>query len=554
MRPSSLAPCALVAVVSLLACGQTPGATGASAGGAGTSSATTSAGGGGSGPWRSALYPEAWTPAFSDGEGRFLHDFSYAGYHHGEAEAKAPAAAPVLDVVAQYGADPLGKTDATGAAQKALDDAAAMGGAVVFFPEGLYRLDGLLAAHASGVVVRGAGADKTKLYFTASAGMSDGAHLLLSGDATVDLELALTHEGAPRADSVEVADPGDLAPGDDVAIGWVITDAFIEEHGMTGTWKAFNGTWQPFFLRTVVAVDKASSPPRIKLDVPLRYPAKLRDAASVRRQKGAIHECGVESLSISNAVAWDAAWTVLRSHAIRFVHTRDCWIRGVSSFSSPAAPTSGPGVGAHLQSGGILVEESKRVTVADSHLGLAENRGDGGSGYLFEIQRSSEVLLRDDVGENGRHNFIQNWGFGTTGCVFLRVESRGGVAMINKDDTLGLTGLSEFHHSLATANLIDSSTFDDGFSIVNRGDESTGAGLAGTENVLWNLRGKGTLRSLQYRTGYVIGTRDLYPVTDSPLPMGVGTAPIDFLEGLDRGAGLAPTSLYEDQLAKRLAK
>jgi hypothetical protein len=32
------------------------------------------------------------------------------------------------------------------------------------------------------------------------------------------------------------------------------------------------------------------------------------------------------------------------------------------------------------------------------------------------------------------------------------------------------------------------------------------------------------------------------------------TAPIDFLEGLDQGAGLAPTSLYEDQLARRLAK
>ena len=493
------------------------------------------------------FYPEAWTPALSDPQGRFLHDFSYAGYHLGAGTSQAPTAASVLDVVAKYGADPLGKIDATAAAQKALDDASTMGGAVVFFPEGLYRFDGILAAHASGVVVRGAGAEKTRLYFTASDGMSDAAHLLLSGDATVDLEVALSHDGAAREDHVEVADPADLAPGNDIAVGWVISYAFIEEHGMTGTWKAFNGTWQPFFLRTIVAVDKTSSPPRIQLDVPLRYPAKLRDAASVRRQKGVIRECGVESLSISNAVGWDAAWTVLRSHAIRFIHTEDCWIRGVSSFSSPAAPTSGPGLGAHLQSGGLLIEESKRITVADTHLGLAENRGDGGNGYLFEIQRSSEVLLRDDVGENGRHNFIQNWGFGTTGCVFLRVESRGGVAMINKDDTLGLTGYSEFHHSLATANLIDSSRFDDGFSIVNRNDESSGAGHAGTENVLWNLRGQGTLRSLQFKTGYVIGTRELYPVTESPLPMGAGTAPIDFLEGIDQGAGLSPTSLYEGE-------
>jgi hypothetical protein len=559
MRALPLGSCSLFTLLLVAACGRSPTTPTGSGGSSGSSGSTGGAGGetggaGGGAPWRSALYPTDWTPAQTDAPGRFLHDFSYAGYHHGEADPEAPAAAKVLDVVAQYGADPLGKVDATPAAQKALDDAGAMGGAVVFFPEGLYRLDGTLAAHASGVVVRGAGADKTRLYFTRSEGLTDGAHLRLSGDATIDLEVALSHDGAARADHVEVASPGDLAPGDDVAVGWVITDAFIEEHGMAGTWKAFNGTWQPFFLRTVVAIDTAASTPRIQLDVPLRYPAKLRDAASVRRQKGAIKECGVESLAIANAVAWDDAWKVNRSHAIHFAHAKDCWIRGVSSFPSPFAPTSGPGAGAHLQSGGLLIEESKRVTVADARLGLAENRGGGGNGYLFEVQRSSEVLFRDDVGENGRHNFIQNWGFGTTGCVFLRIASRGGVSMINKDDTLSLTGLSEFHHSLAMANLIDSSTFDDGFSIVNRNGESTGAGHTGTENVLWNLRGLGTLRSLQYKTGYVIGTRDLYPVTESVLPMGVGTAPIDFLEGIDQGAGLAPTSLYEDQLARRLGK
>jgi hypothetical protein len=36
--------------------------------------------------------------------------------------------------------------------------------------------------------------------------------------------------------------------------------------------------------------------------------------------------------------------------------------------------------------------------------------------------------------------------------------------------------------------------------------------------------------------------------------MSAGTAPIDRLEGIDQGAGLVPTSLYEDQLARRLAQ
>ena len=171
----------------------------------------------------------------------------------------------------------------------------------------------------------------------------------------------------------------------------------------------------------MVSIDKASSPPRGVLDVPLRYPAKTRDQASVRRQKGLLRECGVESLGISNAASRDAAWTVDQVHALELYRTQDCWVRDVASFPSSLSPVAGPGAGAHLQSSGILVSESKRVTVVGARLGLAENRGGNGNGYLFEVQRSSEVLFRDSIGDGGRHNFIQNWGFGTTGCVWLRV-------------------------------------------------------------------------------------------------------------------------------------
>jgi hypothetical protein len=293
-------------------------------------------------------------------------------------------------------------------------------------------------------------------------------------------------------------------------------------------------------------------PHQVKIDVPLRYPARTRDAASVRRVRGLVRECGVHGLGVSNAAGWDAAWSVTRTHAIEMRNVADCWIKGVASFPSPIAPAAGPGAGAHLLSGGILIADAKAVTVAETHLGFSQNRGPGGNGYVFEVQRGSEILMRDSTAQAGRHNFIQNWGFGTTGCVFLRVESRGGVSMSDAGDTLGFTGLSEFHHSLATANLIDSSVFDDGFSIVNRGSESTGAGHAGTENVLWNLRGQGLLRSLQFGAGYVIGTQGLYVVTESPLPMGAGTTPIDHVEGLDVGGALVPASLYDDQRARRL--
>ena len=180
---------------------------------------------------------------------------------------------------------------------------------------------------------------------------------------------------------------------------------------MTGTWRAFNGTWQSFFRRTVVAVDTSRTPHRVTLDVPLRYPAKLRDGASLRVETGYIAECGIENLGIANAVAWDDAWSQAQVHAIEFQGAKDCWVRNVKTFVSPHPDADGY----HLQNGGIRVLASKRLTVADCDFEKAQNRGGGGCGYLYEILQSSEILIRDCVGRDGRHNFIQNWGFGTTG-------------------------------------------------------------------------------------------------------------------------------------------
>lgn len=142
---------------------------------------------------------------------------------------------------------------------------------------------------------------------------------------------------------------------------------------------------------------------------------------------------------------------------------------------------------------------SKRVSVVERTLSDTQNIGSGGNGYLFEVRQNNKMLFRDCVAKNSRHNFIQNWGFGTTGCVWLRVESEGGTSGLSETFPTGLTGYSEFHYSLAIANLIDSSVFHDGFSIVNRGPYSTGAGHTGTENVFWNTGGTGTLRSQQFK-------------------------------------------------------
>ena len=502
--------------------------------------------------WRSALYPEAWTPDFTRDEGHFLHDFSYAGYRAGEVPLPT-LVGPSFDVTT-YGADATGVDDATAAVQAAIDaasDAAAAGAAIVDFPPGTYRIDGTLRVETANVVLRGAGSDQTFVYFTLTTGVDYGAHLTFAGNVTQGADHLLVADGAARAHTVTLADVSDLAVGDHVAIGFVISDAFVDEHGMTGTWTEFNGQWRTFFRRTITAIDAGSG--TVTLDVPLRYPTKVRDAASLRVETGYLTEVGLEGLSLSNASDYDTAWLTNQVHVALFSEVRDAWVRDVASWESPF-PADGRGM--HLMSSGIEVLDSRRVTIADTTLENAAHRGGGGNGYLFEIMRSNEVLTVDATARAGRHNFIQNWDFGTSGCVWLRTTSEDGRSLLADWDPVGYASYSEFHHSLAMANLIDDSVATDGWQGVNRQGESSGAGHSATQNVWWNTRGGGYLRSLQVGDGYVIGTDGMDVHVDPEEwdwnNSGEGSAPEDWTEGIDAALPLEPASLYEDQLLRRV--
>lgn len=490
--------------------------------------------------WRSALYPEDWTPAFTAPDGTFLHDFSYAGYRNGEAEPGGGAGATIFEVT---DADPTGSADSTAAIQ-AVIDAASVAGGIVHLAAGTYRVDGTLSVTASNVVLRGDGPEATRLWLATLAGMAYRAHVTFAGAVTSDLEVPLVEDGAPRARTVRVADARGLAVGDDVDVGWVVTPAFVEEHAMTGYWMVFNDAWQPFFRRTVVAIDGDL----VTLDVPLRYPAKIRDAASLRRTRGWLREVGLEALGIANAGDPDEAWAESQVFAVAFEGVADGWVRDVASFESPGATD-----GAHLASGGLSIRASERVTVEDTHLAAAQNLGPGGNGYLFEVRTSSELLFRDCSGVDGRHAFITNWGFGTSGVVWLRVRTAGGRSLPMRTGGIATVGLSDYHHSLATANLVDSCVLDDGWSATNRLGFSSGAGHGATQSVFWNATGAGQIRSLQWGWGYVVGTGPELSVTteDAPLEQ-LDTEPFDWVEGLGRAADLEPPSLYEDQLARRL--
>lgn len=504
--------------------------------------------------WCSELYAPTWAPEqAATSDGRFLHDFSYAGYRYGARPPVAPPGA-IYDVTT-YKADPTGKADSSAAVQGAITSASNAGGGVVYFPPGTYRIDQLLTIKASGVVLRGAGTSSV-LRFPRRSGVAHSAHITFSGLVARDSVRTLAADAPERTKELLVESTNGLDVGDDVSVGFRISPEFVAEHGMSGTWTAFAGKYQTFFRRKIVAIDRTKNPHEVTLDVPLRYAVKARDGAGLQKETGYLREVGVEHLAVSDAVGWSDAWAEDRVHVITMNDVADAWILDVHSVAAPGATgqSASDKTPYHLRSNGILIEDAKRVSVLESSLENPQNRGSGGNGYLFEVSRTSEVLVADTVARRGRHNFIQNWGFGNSGTVFLRCTSSGSelLSMINGKLTPE-KGASEHHHSLAMATLVDSCQLDDGFKFENRGGYSDGAGHTGTGSVVWRASGGGTITSKQFGWGYVIGTeRSVQIDTDVEAKTGTGTAPEDFVEGRDEGDKLFPPSLYEDQRARRL--
>jgi len=495
--------------------------------------------------WRSTLYPDDWAPGFSTEAGQ-LRDFSYAGYRAGAVPLPTPSAEDAVDV-RDFGADPTGESDSTAAIQAAIDAAAA----TVYLPEGLYKVDGALLVTHDHTVLLGDGSDRTRLWFTATDTVDRGAHLTFRGSPTADLSVPLTADSAFEADRVRVASGSGLVVGDEVWVGITITDDFISDHGMDGYWTFSHDAWRPFFRRTVTAVtDLGDGTEDILLDVTLPYPLTTRDGARIERVDGYLDEVGLVGVGVSNAVDWVTAWSLTQVHAVAFEGVRDAYISDLATFETPTQP------GYHLQSSGILVRNSRRVTLADSRLENPQNRGEGGNGYLVDIRTSNAVLVRDTTALAGRHNFIQNWDFGASDLVFLRTHSAGGEAFTSSADPAGATACSETHHALAIAVLVDDSTTDDCWKMVNRLSYSSGAGHTATESVFWNVRGDGgSLTSHQFGRGYVVGTDGLDIITEViDIYESQGTAPEDHTEGLDEAATLEPQSLYDDQLARRTGR
>ncbi len=498
--------------------------------------------------WYSQLFPKAGNSfKFAESDGFRLPDFSYAGYHGGERE--------IPDIPVKVAISPI-KGDNTMYIQSALNRA--VGGALLLLP-GVYRIrsEVIIPSHT---VLRGSGPGKTFIDIDVEKTKRMSA---LVGHRSLKTVPRINHwrdcENHERFPVV-----GDIKKGAVTILlktvrglnvhDWIIvknevTDAFRREYnGVTRIsgqkiWPSDESSLK--FLRRITGITGNS----IRIDQPIPHILKTRDKPHVLKITCMAEEIGLEDLSIGFTTPYDLArykgvkaeYTPFHnSAAIRFGNVVNGWIKNIKSYSPS-------GTGIHLHSRGIVLQNSRWITVKNCDFGfpLPDLRF-GGNGYVYVISMSNDCLIQDCIGRSGRDNYL------------LALCSSGNV--ISGCKSFDCRARNDFHHSLNVANLVEnmemtsaSHYFRGAFVTRNRGKTSMGAGITGSDNVFWKILimtpGK-TVVSEQATAdngkGYVIGAT----AVKGPIE----TTGSEWREGIGYEAGLQPASLYREQLKLRLSQ
>ncbi|MBN2611233.1 MAG: T9SS type A sorting domain-containing protein [Bacteroidales bacterium] len=518
--------------------------------------------------WRSSLYPEDWKPGFKDSDGRFLHDFSYAGYHSGEKNLPDIQENILNVTLPPYNADNTGVEDVTSVIQKAIEDAGASGGGVVYLPEGTYRIvvpdtsDAALLITGDSIILRGDGPEKTFIFHDQDSMRFKSIIKFGSEDANwfepKGFSAALTTDLLEPSRIIPVDSVSGFKTGDMVVIASQPTDGFIEDHLMTGYWTA-GAIKGVAFLRRIDSVDTENN--LLFIDAPTRYFLKTRDHSAVYHAGNHISECAVENLSVGNRQnsksGWEeesysidstGAYDAHFSQVITFRNAVNCWLKNVSTYK-PATNTED----FHVLSNCLLLDQSRFITVDSCNFQKPQYEGGGGNGYMYTLQ-SNDCLIKNSIANHARHNYD-----------FKYPYSNGNV--IHNCRAENSKYASDFHMYLSMANLFDACTVSGDYleSAFRPWGSSAIHGYSSTQSVFYNIKGEAyhpardyIVESRQFGNGYIIGTSGeankivLDPAEGIINGYYYNTMPRDFAEGVGNGDFIEPISLYLDQLERRM--
>lgn len=304
-------------------------------------------------------------------------DWSMAGYPGGIPEISEP----VINAM-DLGLAADGTTDDHAKIQAAIDGAPDP--AVIYFPAGIYRLESPLELK-TGVVLRGAGSDATRLEFFSDDGCmeingaSGGAYRSILGG----LEKGSTQMTVSDASGFQVGQGGEIRQED------------IDAVDPTGEWGQ-NPDWVPTHvvgqMVKIVAIDgnRLSIEPPLHIALTAQKSPEIMPVTFIRR-------IGVEDLTIKRLD------TGTISNNISISRATDCWFRRIESDQT--------------QKYHISVSKSLHLEIRTCYIHDAFHKGGGGRGYGTSLGRYvTSVLVEDTIFSDLRHAMIIQ--LGTNGCVF----------------------------------------------------------------------------------------------------------------------------------------
>lgn len=275
-----------------------------------------------------------------DAHGR-LPDFSFAGYHNGEVMLPTvPRGVSVKD----FGARGDGLSDDTAAFQKAI--ASAKG--AIEIPAGRYVITDILEIKRSGVVLRGAGPDKTVLFFpkplqqihplqsatTEGKPTSEyswaGGFIWFKGGTGGQLLTAISGEARRGDQLVRVASANKLSVGERIEI--LLTDNSTNTlatelySGNAGNTSKLQGSTRTSLVCHVVKISGTG----IQIDRPLRFDIKPEWSPRIISFAPTVSESGVENLCFEFPnTPYPGHFNESGFNAAAFSDTVNCWGRNL---------------------------------------------------------------------------------------------------------------------------------------------------------------------------------------------------------------------------------
>ncbi len=492
----------------------------------------------------------------ADEEGNRIPDFSHAGYKGG--------GVPLPEIPVVKTISPIAG-DNTAHIQNALfevgllpQDEAGFRGALLL-SAGKYEIRGTIKLGFDGVVLRGAGdgedpATSTILWATGNS-PNQRTVLIAGGGGTTRWrdEVANTRRDI-TSDTVlvgsrrfDLSDASPFAVGDNIIIYHPCTEDWLAAIDYGGTWSqdpgAEPGVDLPWAIgsqnivynRRITGVAGST----ITIDAPL-FDHLIRKQSQSYIYKyartGLRSRIGIENLRIDietkGGVDEAHAWT-----AIDLFQIEDAWVRECTLL--------------HFGHSGVRTNTATRITIENCRALDPVSTIEGERRYNFNVYNASQlVLFKNCHATNGRHHYVSNGASWTSGCVFLDCTSSGAWTS------------SEGHRQWSTGLLWDNVVDLDGprpgynprlLGLYNRGHYGTSHGWGVAHSVAWNCdvaAGDLIVQKPPTAQNYAIGCQGKNITGKKP------PAPFAEPEGYIEGSstpGLEPRSLYEAQLAERLA-